>query len=517
MKKKWLTLPIALIMAGSLAIGAGCGETSPSGPVITVQDGYIYVDGVKTDLQLSGSASGKSVFEQWKEENPSYDGTEADWVKWLQQLLDEAGKKDDDDDDDEEALIEYKIIENGVFSGSVASGSASTSSSTLKMTNAILGLKENVVLPVGAGAKWEVNITGKLLTGSATGAQLLVANPFSEFGRVYIGVNKNSKMVYIGVRLNTVYVNYGWSFPTSSFFTENHSYSFIFEDGAYYLSVDGAAKQTMSDVNFNQNNSQWLEAPETTDAQDLNRLIHTVLGQNYIEMTNIGVNEFACNAEISSFTVKTSAVDGYTKLNAHPLANTKIFYLGSSITRGEASGGVAFGEIINKISGNPFVKEAVSGTTLVDNESESYVQRFNKLDFSQKPDFLVVQLSTNDFSKGKPMGSVSTTQTSGFDTSTVSGAIEHIIAQAKQKCPTVKVVFYTGAVRKGWQYEGAYENYINGDFAKICSKWNVKPLDIFHSDYNRYSFYMQDDIHPKIECYSAVWAPLFVQYFIENL
>ena len=523
MNKKWLTLPMALIMAGSIALGAGCGtETPPSGPVITVQDGFIYVDGEKTDLQLSGSSNDKSVFEQWKQENPSYEGTEEDWIKWLQELLAQADKKDDDDnkDDDgngkEEKVIEYKIIEKGVFQGSTVSGTASTTSSVLKMTNAILGLKENVVLPVGEGAKWEVNITGKLLTGSATGAQLFVANPFSEFGRVYIGVNKTSKMVYIGVRVNSVYVNYGWKVATSSMLSENHSYSFIYEDGVYYLSMDGDEKRSITDVNFNQSNGDWV-TDEKVESQNLNTLIRTVLAQDYIEMTNIGVNEFACNAEISEFTVKTSGIDGHKKLTAHPLKNTRIFYLGSSITFGSASGGVAFGDIISKISGNPYQKEAVSGTTLVDNGSDSYVQRFKKFDFSQKPDFLVVQLSTNDFSQGKPMGTVNTTQTSGFDTSTVSGAIEHIISQAKEKCPTVKVVFYAGAVRGSWGYRTAYENYMNGDLKKICSKWNIDVLDIFHAQYKSYSCYWSDDIHPTIEGYCAGWTPLFVKYFEEHL
>ena len=528
MKKKWLTLPVALIMAGTLAFGASCGPTAPTGPVITVQDGFIYVDGVRTDIQVSDYSSGKSVFEQWKKENPSYEGTEEDWVKWLQQLLEQAGNNDDDDDgnddddnddddDKETKVIEYKIIENGVLSGEVASGSASTASSALKMTNAILNLSESVILPVGEGAKWEVDITGKLLTGSATGAQLLVANPFSEFGRVYIGVNKNSSLIYLGVRMNTVYINYGWTL-SSSLFTSNHSYAFIYEDGVYYLSVDGQTKQPMTDVNFNQANGQWLEDPEA-DSQNLNTLIHTVLGQEYIEMTNIGVNEFTCNAEISSFTVKTTEATGYKKLEAHPLKDTRIFYLGSSITYGSASGGVAFGDIIGKISGNPYQKQAVSGTTLAkqNGRTDSYVERFNNFNFNEKPDFLIVQLSTNDFSTGRPLGTVDMNQTSGFDTFTLSGAIEHIISQAKAKCPTVKVVFYAGAVKGSWGYRTAYENYMQGDLQKICEKWNIGVLDIFHTKYKSYNCYWNDDIHPTIEGYCAGWTPLFVKYLEENL
>lgn len=505
MKKKWLALPVACLMAGMIVSGAGCSPDTP--PVVTVQDGYVYVDGTKTEIKVSGNTEEKSAFELWKQDNPDYAGTEAEWLGWLEQLKNREDGK----------MLEYKLIENGIFKGGVQSGSAETVASSLVMKNAALRLSESVILPVGENSSWEVNITGMLLTGSAEGAQLFAAEPYSEFGRVYFGVNKKSKMLYVGVRINTVYVNYGWKFEDASIFNAKHSYTFSYEGGVYYLSLDGAQKQAFSDLNFNQNNHEWLEDPEA-DSRNLNELIRTVIAQDYIEMTNIGVNDFACNAEISDFTVKATAPDGYKRLVSHPLAGTKIFYLGSSITYGYASGGVAFGEIINKISGNPFAKEAVSGTTLVDNGSSSYVQRLKNLNFAEKPDFLVVQLSTNDFSQGKPVGAVQNgTSSSGFDTSTISGAIQYIIAYAKEQCPAVKVVFYTGAVKGSWGYRSAYENYINGDFKTICEKWKLDPLDIFHSDYKNYSFYWNDDIHPTIQGYSVGWTPLFVKYFEERL
>lgn len=519
MKKKWIALPVALIMAGAAAFGTAC-ESSPSpapDPVVTVQDGYVYVDGKKTDIQINTAppeTQQKSAFELWKADNPAYTGTEAEWIEWLEKLT--AGEEEPPE---EEKMSEYKLIENGIFHGGVTAGSASAENGTLALKNAVLRLSESVVLPIGENASWEVDITGTLLTGTSTGAQLFVSNPFSEYGRVYIGVNKTSRMLYIGVRLNTVYVNYGWKFDDASVFHREHRYAFSYEEGVYYLSVDGGTKSPMSDINFNQANANWLEDPET-DAQNLNELMRTVLGQNYIEMTNIGANEFVCNAEIKDFSVKTSSCDGYKRLVSHPLAGKKIFYLGSSITYGSASGGVAFGDIINKITGNPYVKEAVSGTTLVDNGSSSYVQRLKNgaLNFAEKPDCLVVQLSTNDFSQNKPLGVVqSGTSSSDFDTSTISGAIQYIIAYAKEQCPTVKVLFYVGSVKNSWGYRTEYENYVNGDFRTICEKWDIQPLDIFHSKYKSYACFWSDDIHPTAEGYCAGWTPLFVKYFEEQL
>lgn len=533
MKLKRLALPAALIMAGTLVFGAGCGEnvkpevTVQDGyvyvdgektdiqvnekhtPAVTVQDGYVYVDGEKTDIQVNtspGESAQSSAFELWKQDRPDYAGTETDWLAWLDRLV-----------HPQEENMRYSLIENGIFTGSVVSGAATAQGGSLKLQNAVLRLAESVVLPVGEGASWEAEITGTLLTGSATGAQILVGEPFTNLGRVYLGVNKNKKMLYLGVRLNTIYVNFGWTMDSTAFFNSKHTYKVGFRDGEYYLSVDGAEKKAMTEINFNQDKSEWLGSPAQS-AADLNGLIRTVASQDAVEMTKLGAEGFAWSADIENFSVSTSVPDGYRRLLAHPLANTKIFYLGSSITYGYASGGVAFGEILHALTGNPFQKEAVSGTTLVDNGSSSYVQRLHNLNFAEKPDYLVVQLSTNDFSQTKPMGTVQDgTASSGFDTSTVSGAIQYIIAYAKEQCPTCKVVFYTGAVRNTWGYKTAYENYVNGDFKKICEKWDIEPLDIFHARYTNYSFFWNDDIHPTLEGYSFGWTPLFMQYFTDRL
>lgn len=508
MNKKWLTLPVALLMAGSLALGAAC-DPPATEPVVTVQEGYVYVNGNKTDIRVNAEApEQKTAFELWKAENPDYAGTEAEWTAWLLELL---------NGEDKEEVTEYKIIENGVFRGEVKAGSAIAENNALTLDNAVLRLSESVILPIAENASWEVNLTGILLTGNNGGAQLFAGNPYSEFGRVYIGVNKSSQMLYLGVRMNGVYINYGWKFDDASQFNAKHSYSFGYDGSAYTLSVDGGEKMPMSHINFNQSNRQWLEDPEE-DARNFNGHVRAALGQDFIEMTNIGADSFACNAVIENFSVKTSSCEGYRRLVSHPLARTRIFYLGSSITYGSASNGVAFGDIINKITGNPYAKEAVSGTTLMDNGSSSYVQRLSKLDFSQKPDFLVVQLSTNDFSQNKPLGTVqSGTSSADFDKTTVSGAIQYITAYAKEQCPTVKVVFYVGAVRNSWGFKSAYENYVNGDFKTICDKWEIEPLDILHTSYKSYACFWSDDIHPTIEGYAAGWTPLFIKYFLEHI
>lgn len=52
-----------------------------------------------------------------------------------------------------------------------------------------------------------------------------------------------------------------------------------------------------------------------------------------------------------------------------------MIFLGSSVTYGAASQGVSFADFIARRNGCEAIKEAVSGTTLVDNGSDSYVSR----------------------------------------------------------------------------------------------------------------------------------------------
>ena len=129
-------------------------------------------------------------------------------------------------------------------------------------------------------------------------------------------------MLYVGVRMNATYINYGWEIKDASVFGTKHSYAIGYENGIYYLSLDGGQRQTMTHINFNQADQTRLTEPEK-DSKNLNELIRTVIAQDYIEMTNIGIKEFVCNCEISDFTVKTSAINGYRRLISHPFGGER--------------------------------------------------------------------------------------------------------------------------------------------------------------------------------------------------
>ena len=89
-----------------------------------------------------------------------------------------------------------------------------------------------------------------------------------------------------------------------------------------------------------------------------------------------------------------------------PLNGKTIIFLGSSVTAGYGSLGVSFADFLEKTDGITAIKEAVSGTTLVDCYRNSYVHRIQAIDKNIKPDAVVCQLSTNDATKNMPLGVV---------------------------------------------------------------------------------------------------------------
>lgn len=198
-----------------------------------------------------------------------------------------------------------------------------------------------------------------------------------------------------------------------------------------------------------------------------------------------------------------------------PLKGKHFIFLGSSVTKGFAAYGKSFVDMIAARNGAVCVKEAVSGTTLADNGSKSYVSRLKALDPKIPCDLFVCQLSTNDATKKVPLGAMAAGKDmSSFDTKTVCGAIEYIIAYAKQtwNCP---VVFYTNP-----QYASpAYKAMVEA-LKKIADKWGIQVIDLwdnkeFTDNYRKHT-YMNDQIHPTRKGYE-VWTPVFETALINVL
>lgn len=107
-----------------------------------------------------------------------------------------------------------------------------------------------------------------------------------------------------------------------------------------------------------------------------------------------------------------------------------------------------------------------------------------------------------------------------FDTHTVAGAIEYIIAFAKDKwdCP---VIFYTNPKYDSEKYSAMVEL-----LKEIQNKWDIGVIDLWNdTDFNNITddqrnLYMADEIHPTQAGYLEWWTPKMEQYIInymENL
>jgi len=201
----------------------------------------------------------------------------------------------------------------------------------------------------------------------------------------------------------------------------------------------------------------------------------------------------------------------------YPLNGKILMFLGSSVTYGSASGGTSFVEFV-KIKGRcNVIKEAVSGTTLVDTDASSYVKRLvNNLGTKYKDtkvDHLIVQLSTNDATQGKPLGKLSDgTDKDTMNTTTVIGAIEYIIAYAKETWGC-EVSFYTGT-----KYESLLYKRMVDALYDVQEKWGIGILDLWNDEEMNavsdadYKKYMSDSIHPTIMGYREWWTPKFIAH-----
>ena len=191
-----------------------------------------------------------------------------------------------------------------------------------------------------------------------------------------------------------------------------------------------------------------------------------------------------------------------------PLSGKKVLYLGSSVTNGSASLGVSFADYISKRHNMDFVKEAVNGTTLVEGEG-SYIERLERVE-GESFDLVVCQLSTNDATRGLPLGDPSLTDSP--DKSTICGAIEYIILYARERwnCP---VVFYTGSYYENGNYEAMVYALL-----EISKLYDVGVIDLYTDrEFNditdeQRALYMADPIHPTKAGYLEWWTPKMEEY-----
>ena len=210
------------------------------------------------------------------------------------------------------------------------------------------------------------------------------------------------------------------------------------------------------------------------------------------------------------------SIENTPTLPANELTGKRIIFLGSSVTFGSNSFGESFVHFLEKRDGIIPTLEAVNGTVLVDEQvwcKKSYIERMKSINKNLDVDAFVCQLSTNDASMKKPLGTIS----EGFeieeiDTHTIAGAIGYIIAYAKGtwNCP---IIFYTGTKYDSKRY-GEMVNLLHN----IAKKWDIYVLDLWNDkEMNAiskadYKLYMANGIHPTRAGYRDWWTPKFESF-----
>ncbi len=493
---------LALLLSAVMAVTVGATVLACGGE--PGKDGINGVNGIDGADGAPGK-DGLSAYELYIKAHPEYKGSEEQWLAELA-----GGSK---------SSYEYSVVSYGRnFGGTLTAGTASSNGSTMSFENAVVKLDQNIIMPTAEDAEWEINIGGVLANGGAS-AELLASLDKTVTGRVYFGVYADNNIAYLGVNEGGFYFNYCWDVPGATI-KSSHEYTVRYKDGTYTLSVDGGSFDKFTKLNYNQSGTVNITDAKVASA-DLNAKIRAVNGQDYFEWTSIGADSHKVSCKIDYLDVKTSAISDYETMSKHPLYGKTIYHLGSSISYGYTSGGKSFAEQISELTGSKYVKETVSGTTLVGNvtpANDSYVSRFEKFNFGDNPAFLMLQLSTNDFSQNKPTGTVTGSNvTSGFDTSTICGAIEHIISETKRKSPDTKVVIYTCAIRNSWGNRTKYGAFVNATLKMIQAKWDIIVVDLFNLRSVNTDSWMSDDIHPSAHEYANKFTPNMINVLVDAL
>lgn len=192
----------------------------------------------------------------------------------------------------------------------------------------------------------------------------------------------------------------------------------------------------------------------------------------------------------------------------------KMIFLGSSVTYGSAAEGRSFVEMLAEKYKFKYIKEAVSGTTLVDNGKDSYIQRMiHNIDKEVECEHFICQLSTNDATQGLSLGRISTAkELNEFDTSTIAGAMEYVICYVctTWQCP---VSFYTNTY-----YDSENYQHMVDVLYQLKDKWGIGIIDLWNDEEMRkisrdkYEIYMADAIHPTVLGYKEWWLPKFEKF-----
>lgn len=209
------------------------------------------------------------------------------------------------------------------------------------------------------------------------------------------------------------------------------------------------------------------------------------------------------------------------------LKGKTILFLGSSITYGSASGGIAFPDYIAKRNQLNYentdiehtMKQAVPGKTMACvGDGQSYVERIARLDQYENADIFLCQLSVNDANQVKELG-VSTGSADVVaeptEVKTVGQAIDYIIYHAHKQWPDAQIAFFTCRNNGNARYAQMVQILKDAKAVWADEGVNIEILDLWSDSGiknltgNAYIKYMADGNHPTKAGYLELWTPRF--------
>lgn len=370
--------------------------------------------------------------------------------------------------------------------------------------NKALYMNETLALPIMDGAEWSLKID----LASYTSGQIVAFNPENLYSRIYLGTSATStgrNDVRLGFTFDWTdisnssgmkYYNFTWKGIKENIWDGNtHTLQLNYIGGKLTLTVDNANTYSINSIVVGNSAEILCDDTDGRISQVVIDLIKSQTGSEYFVL-NGGGNPSASLGFLGSFSGITATIkgSGYATNPTAVVSGKNIHFLGSSVfygSTGQPKGNSFVDFLARKWNVTTFQKQAVGGTTLSirDGVTNSYCERYANFTDKDKCDALVVQLSTNDFNIANgtdaPVGSViqGVYDAKSFDKTTVCGAIEWLIATAKENNPEVKVVFVSCPMMTSWAYYDDYKAFADNQMQTIIKKWGIYYADTMNNVY----------------------------------
>ena len=167
------------------------------------------------------------------------------------------------------------------------------------------------------------------------------------------------------------------------------------------------------------------------------------------------------------------------------LFNKRLYNFGDSIGAGDGNSGTGYAEIIGTDNRMDFVDYAVGGATMTKVAGQAMSCILDQIDNASPtpPDFILFEGGANDFSQGRPLGTLTSNYEGNYDATTYIGACEMAIYKFLTKYPgsaIVGVFVHKHGRISTTDTNGAVVTFqeMHDGFMAVCEKWCIPVVDM---------------------------------------